>query len=64
MVQGEGSRHRRAGEWPGDNVRIETNVGIALADRIVEHTALEEFHNCAVIVFVSDVGVVRGEKYV
>jgi len=63
-AQGEGSRHLRSGVLPGENVRIETIVSVAAADRILDHIAQEYFHDYAVIVFVSDVGVVRGEKYV
>lgn len=62
--RGEGSRGRRASEVPGANVRIETVVTAAVADRIVAHVASQYFPNYAVIAFVSDVAVVRGEKYV
>jgi nitrogen regulatory protein P-II 2 len=63
-VHGEGSRGMRASEVPGDSVRIETVVSAAVADRILSHIAEHYFPRYAVIAYVSDVGVVRGEKYV
>lgn len=63
-ARGDGSRHLRAGELPGENVRIDTIVSAAVAERILEHVAREYFSNYAVIAYVSDVAVVRGEKYV
>jgi nitrogen regulatory protein PII len=62
-VHGEGSRGVRASEWEGDNVRVETLVGAETADRILAHVAAEYFEHYAVIAWVTDVQVVRGEKY-
>ncbi|HSJ23963.1 MAG TPA: hypothetical protein VK929_04745 [Longimicrobiales bacterium] len=62
-VTGEGSRGVRASEWEGSNVRIETIVAPELADRIVHHVSDIYFHYHAVIVFIQDVDVVRGDKY-
>jgi nitrogen regulatory protein P-II 2 len=62
-VRGEGSRGVRATEWEGKNIRIESIVGEDVADAIVTHVATEYFTNFAVIVYVSDVTVVRGSKY-
>ena len=63
-ARGEGSRHLRAGELPGDNVRIEAVVSEPVANIVLEHIAREYFSNYAVIAYVADVAVVRGEKYV
>jgi nitrogen regulatory protein P-II 2 len=63
-VRGEGSRHLRAGEIPGENVKLETVVSEHAAALVLEHVAREYFSNYAVIVYVADVAVVRGEKYV
>jgi nitrogen regulatory protein P-II 2 len=63
-VYGEGSRGLRASEWEGKNVRIETLVGEATATRILEHLAATYFADYAMVAYVADVGVVRGEKYV
>jgi nitrogen regulatory protein P-II 2 len=63
-ARGEGSRGRRVGELPGDNQRIEVLAGPALADRILDLLAVQYFPNYAIVAWVSDVVVVRGEKYV
>jgi nitrogen regulatory protein PII len=62
-VHGEGSRGVRASEWEGENIRVETLVGARTADRILEHVAHEYFEHYAVIAYVTDVQVVRGDKY-
>lgn len=63
-VTGEGSRGVRASEWEGANIRIETIVTPDVAVRIVDHVSATYFEFHAVIVFVQDVDVVRGDKYV
>lgn len=63
-TRGEGSRHLRSGEIPGQNVRIETIVSDPVADAIVDFVAKNYFDFYAVIVYVTEVQVVRGEKYV
>jgi len=60
---GEGSRGRRVGEVPGDNRRIETLVGPDVAQRILDLLAERYFANYALVVWTTDVRVVRGEKY-
>jgi nitrogen regulatory protein P-II 2 len=50
-VRGEGSRGRRVGEVPG-------------ASEILDLLAVEYFPNYAMVAWVSDVVVARGEKYV
>jgi hypothetical protein len=62
--RGEGSRGVRAADVPGTGVRIETVVDVDVAGRIVAVMAEEYFPDYAVIVWVSDVEVVRGDKYV
>ena len=59
-----GSRGMRASDPPGQGVRIEVVVGPEVADRILDHVAEHYFPHYAVIAFVADVAVVRGEKYV
>lgn len=63
-VSGEGSRGVRASEWEGQNLRIESVVSPEVADRVVERIADDFFENYAVIVYLQDVEVVRGDKYV
>jgi nitrogen regulatory protein P-II 2 len=62
-VTGEGSRGVRASEWEGANIRLETIVSADVAEHIVTHIAATYFEWHAVIVFVQDVDVVRGDKY-
>ena len=63
-VRGEGSRGLRVGELPGDNQKFEVLAGPELADKILNLLAVQYFPNYAIVAWVSDVGVVRGEKYV
>jgi nitrogen regulatory protein P-II 2 len=63
-VRGEGSRGVRASEWEGKNVQIDVLVGPEVADRIIEHVATEYFTYYAVVAYLMDVEVVRGEKYI
>jgi nitrogen regulatory protein PII len=62
-VRGEGSRGVRASEWEGRNVRIETLVAPDVADRILARVAEAYFPRFAVVAWVEDVEVVRGDKY-
>jgi nitrogen regulatory protein P-II 2 len=61
--RGEGSRGIHAAEIPGVNIRVETIVSADVAQRIVSHLATNYFTDYEVIAFVTDVAVVRGEKY-
>ncbi len=61
--RGQGSRALHAAEIPGINVRIETIVPPDVAERIVLHVAKSYFNDYKVIAYLSDVQVVRGEKY-
>lgn len=62
-ARGEGSRGVRASEWEGRNVVIEALVDAGTADRILEHVARAYFEHYAVVAYLTDVQVVRGEKY-
>jgi len=61
-VRGEGSRGVRASEWEG-NVKIETLVPKAVADRLLASLARDYFPHYAVVAYADRVRVVRGEKY-
>lgn len=63
QATGKGSRGVRASEWEGPDSRIETLVSPAIADAIVEHVAEKYFEHYAVILYVQDAEVVRGDKY-
>lgn len=62
--RGRGSRGLRTGDIPGESVRIEVVVDAPSADRIISHLSAKYFENYAVIAWITDVDVVRGEKYV
>ena len=61
---GKGSRGIRTGDVPGESVRIETLVTRDVAIRILEEVKERYFADYAVIAWVTEVEVVRGEKYV
>ncbi len=62
-ARGEGSRGRRTGEIPGDNVRIETLVAAETASRLMAEVAERWFADYAIVAWIGDVEVVRGGKY-
>jgi hypothetical protein len=62
-AHGEGSRGLRTG-MEGGNVRLEVVVPTVVADAIVTRLAERYFTNYAVIAWLTEVRVVRGEKYV
>ena len=63
MVVGEGSRGIRASEWEGRNVQIDTLVSPDLAEPIMDEIGERYFADWSVIVYVTDVEVLRREKY-
>ncbi len=63
QATGKGSRGVRASEWEGPDTRIETLVSEDVANAIVEHVAENYFEHYAVIVYVQNAEVVRGDKY-
>jgi nitrogen regulatory protein P-II 2 len=62
-ARGEGSRGLRPIEWEGKNVKIETLVGPETAERILACLADHYFPHYAVVAYVENVEVVRGDKY-
>jgi nitrogen regulatory protein P-II 2 len=62
--RGAGSRGLQADAIPGSNVRIEAIVAPAAADRIIAWIADHYFEHYSVVAWLTDVQVVRGEKYV
>jgi nitrogen regulatory protein PII len=64
QATGRGSRGVRASEWEGPDTKIETLVSPRVAEAIVAHVAERYFEHYAVIVYVTDAEVVRGDKYV
>jgi nitrogen regulatory protein P-II 2 len=61
---GAGSRGVRATDPPGLSIRIEVVCSHAVADRILEHLATTLFEHYAVIAWMVDARVARGEKFV
>jgi nitrogen regulatory protein P-II 2 len=62
-ARGEGSRGVRASDPPGVSIRIEVATSAEVADRILAHLATAYFQHYAVIAWLSDARVVRGDKY-
>ncbi len=50
-------------EWEGPSVRLETVVSEALAESILKVLAARYFPSWSIVAWVSDVAVVRPEKY-
>jgi nitrogen regulatory protein P-II 2 len=63
-VRGEGSRGVRASELGGKNVQFEVLVSAEVADRMLDHLVAHYFEHYAVVAYVVDVEVVRGDRYV
>jgi len=64
QAAGKGSRGVRASEWEGPDTKIETLVSKDVAEEIVDHIADTFFEHYAVIVYVQDAAVIRGDKYI
>lgn len=63
-VEGEGSRGVRASEWEGRNVQIDTLVSPEISGAIMQEIGDLFFEDWAIIVYASDVDVLRGGKYI
>jgi nitrogen regulatory protein P-II 2 len=63
-VRGGGEAGLRDNAWEGENVRIVTVVAPEVAYRMAEHLVKEFFTTYHGIVYLSDVEVVRGERFV
>jgi nitrogen regulatory protein P-II 2 len=62
-AHGRGSRGLRAGASGGGNIRIESVVSQDAADTMLERLAEHWFPRYAVVAWIEDVQVVRGDKY-
>jgi nitrogen regulatory protein P-II 2 len=63
VVHGGGSKGIRPSHWEGPNGKIEIVATPDVADHILEHVAQHYFEHYAVIVFLDDVQVLRGDKF-
>lgn len=62
-VDGEGSRGTRARDWEGPNLKIEAIVSPEIAQAILTSISEKFFDDYAVIAWLSEVQVLRGEKF-
>ena len=63
-VRGAGTRGERSGEWEAErNIQMEIVCDDSVALAIAEHVRRNYFEHYAVSLFVSDVQVLRPEKY-
>jgi nitrogen regulatory protein P-II 2 len=63
-ASGEGSRQRRVSELLGDNIKIEVICKPETADKILTVLQKDFFPRYAVVAYMSEVQVVREDKYV
>jgi nitrogen regulatory protein P-II 2 len=63
-VSGEGSRQRRVSEILGENIKIEVIAKRDTAEKILTVLQQDFFPRFAVIAYLSEVQVVREDKYV
>lgn len=63
-VRGGGSRGTRDAAWEGDrSIRMEVICDEAIADKIAEHVLAVYATNFSLSLFLSDVTVIRGDKF-
>lgn len=62
-ARGQGPRNRRVSEVEGGNIRVETLVSPATAERIWDLLTSDYFPNYAVAAWTSAVNVARHERY-
>ena len=61
--EGEGSRGVRAHDWEGPNLRLECITSEQTANLVLEELGRVYFEDYAVIAWISDVTVLRGDKF-
>lgn len=63
-ARGEGSRGERTADWEHNkNIRVETICEAAIADAIIEHLTRTYYADYAMVVYLTDVDVLRPEKF-
>jgi nitrogen regulatory protein PII len=63
-VRGKGSRGVRGGDWDqSQNIRIEIICDESTAQKLIEHCTKTYYEHYAMVLYVSDVEIVRGEKF-
>ncbi len=62
-VHGEGTGEKRSGEVPTEKIKIEVVVDADLAKKIMNEIAKNYFENYSLIVYATDIQVIRQEKF-
>lgn len=63
-ARGRGAWGVRDAAWdPSGNIRMEIICEAAVADRIADHLSSTYFENFAIVLYMADVQVLRGEKF-
>jgi len=62
-ADGEGSRGIHASRWEGPNLKIETIVTDPVGRKVLELISVKYFDHYAVVAWLTDVEVLRGEKF-
>ena len=62
-VRGEGSSDKSSGEVPDEKIKIEIVSDSVLADHLMSEVAAHYFKNYSIIVYSSEVRVLRPEKF-
>lgn len=62
-VKGQGNGEKSSGEIPDSKLKIEIILKPAVADQLIEMLAETYFKNYSVIVYASDISVLRSEKF-
>lgn len=62
-VRGEGSGDKSSGELPDEKIKIEIVADANLADKLMSEVSLHYFKNYAIIVYSSEIRVMRPEKF-
>ena len=62
-VRGEGSGEKNSGEVPDEKVKIEVVADADLAKKIMDEIAKNYFANYSLIVYASDIQVIRPQKF-
>jgi hypothetical protein len=62
-AHGEGHRNQRAGDISGGNIRLESVLNDTVLEEVLKKLAADYFPHYAVSAWISDVEVVRDERY-
>jgi nitrogen regulatory protein P-II 2 len=63
QARGSGDEGDRVSEWEGENIRLETIVSDDVADKILEKLRKTYFEKFDIIAYMTDVQVLRAERF-